>query len=257
MVTRWTYIDWGEKIRNHREELDRAEKERENRLERSKKQEKSWELFRLCSKFLRENCEGWENQREMRDMEMQQEEKKQLRLSKATRLKVTLNTKLVQKKITDCLQKLSEKDRNRIMEDENGRRLCEMKEVKENLWKRWRSENEKETEVKPEAEILKEMEDKLEKIEKMVEIQKIEEGEKNKRLEVKKKMEEKWALMRWITEYIEENTRSWEDDRKIRKQEEMMKIEEWERKSRHQKIKLLREREKEKKNQGEKTPKTK
>ena len=48
-------INWEVEFERHVRETREAEKERENQIERKTKKEKSWELLRECTKFLREN----------------------------------------------------------------------------------------------------------------------------------------------------------------------------------------------------------
>ena len=42
---------------------------------------------------------------------------------------------------------------------------------------------------------------------------------KEKRLKLKKQLEEKWAMMRWIVNYIDENKEQWTVDKEIRQSE--------------------------------------
>ena len=42
---------------------------------------------------------------------------------------------------------------------------------------------------------------------------------KEERLKLKKKLEEKWAMMRWIVNYIDENKEQWTVDKEIRQSE--------------------------------------
>jgi hypothetical protein len=41
--------------------------------------------------------------------------------------------------------------------------------------------------------------------------------EKNERQHRKKLMEDKWQMMKWLTQYIEENTERWRKEEKIRR----------------------------------------
>ena len=69
------------------------------------------------------------------------------------------------------------------------------------------------------------------------------EVEKMKRKEEKKMLEERGAFIRWVTGFIVENTDKWEMDREIRKEERKLKLEEWERMPKKEKIEVLRKRE--------------
>ena len=53
-------------------------------------------------------------------------------------------------------------------------------------------------------------------------------------------------MTKWVHRYIEENSRRWEKERLERKEQEEKKLRDWEKKSRFEKIKLLREKLKEK-----------
>ena len=104
--------------------------------------------------------------------------------------------------------------------------------------------------------VRRENEERNEKIEKekdrrrkIVDSRKLEEIKKKKleedkqtRIEVKKKLEEKWALLRWTAEYIEENKERWKTDKNERNIEEKLRIKDWERNSRLDKIKIIKER---------------
>ena len=48
-------VDWEEKFRKHQLETIELEKEREARIEESEKKEKSWEMLRVCTSYLKEN----------------------------------------------------------------------------------------------------------------------------------------------------------------------------------------------------------
>ena len=48
----------------------------------------------------------------------------------------------------------------------------------------------------------------------------------------KKILEEKWEMMKWLSQYIEDNTERWRREEKIRKIEREEKISNWDRSSR-------------------------
>ena len=59
----------------------------------------------------------------------------------------------------------------------------------------------------------------MEKIEEEKRERKEKRQKKSERLLQKSKLEEKWAMMRWLIKYIEENQEQWRVDREIRQNE--------------------------------------
>ena len=68
------------------------------------------------------------------------------------------------------------------------------------------------------------------------------EQKRKEKLEKAKKLQEHYDLFRLTTEYIDENTPKWDAERKKREQERQELIENWEKKSRFEKIKELKRR---------------
>ena len=69
----------------------------------------------------------------------------------------------------------------------------------------------------------------------------IKELEKIDRQHRKKLMEEKWQMMKWMTQYIEQNTERWRKEEKIRRIAREEKISAWNRSSRMEKIRKIKE----------------
>ena len=65
------------------------------------------------------------------------------------------------------------------------------------------------------------------------------EREKKARMEKKASLEEKWARLRWVTEFIHDNMDKWERWRRERERDVGESLESWDREN---KIKMLRER---------------
>ena len=65
--------------------------------------------------------------------------------------------------------------------------------------------------------------------------------EREEKLRKEVEIEEKRALLRWTTEYIEKNSERWEKEALVREQEQKRKLQEWEKKSRFEKIHFLKE----------------
>ena len=94
---------------------------------------------------------------------------------------------------------------------------------------------------------INELEDKLQKLENMLEISRTEEEnlrkrkskekeDKEKRLEKKRKLEESWKLMRWITDYIEQNGDKWKTEENDLIEEEKNPVSSWNKMQKEQKI---------------------
>ena len=67
-----------------------------------------------------------------------------------------------------------------------------------------------------------------------------EEEIKRKRIDKKKKMESRFEMVKWIHNFIAENSKVWEEERLKRIENRRAKIEEWEKKSRFEKIAVLK-----------------
>ena len=98
--------------------LEKKKIEKEDRIERAKKEEKTWELTRLCREFLAENEPQWKVDKILRI------EKKKLELEKRERhLKIAekqreLKKKLLKDKVQDKEKELTEDSRKEILEAE-------------------------------------------------------------------------------------------------------------------------------------------
>ena len=65
--------------------------------------------------------------------------------------------------------------------------------------------------------------------------------EREEKLLKEVEIREKRLLLRWTTEYIEKNSERWEKEALVREQEQKRKLQEWEKKSRFEKIHFLKE----------------
>ena len=57
----------------------------------------------------------------------------------------------------------------------------------------------------------------------------------------KKMLEERWAMTRWITNYIDENTERWKKEKLERKENEKRTAQEWAKMERLEKIRVIQE----------------
>ena len=95
------------------------------------------------------------------------------------------------------------------------------------------------------VEILKREKERIEEEERKKEIadkeRKNAEASRKERIDKKEKLQEKWAMYRWTIEYITENTDRWEKERKVREKERNDIMQEWDKKTRLEKVKTLKE----------------
>ena len=59
-------------------------------------------------------------------------------------------------------------------------------------------------------------------------------------------MKERWAMAKWLTKYIDKNTDRWKKEKQEREESEKKWIEDWAKMTRFEKIRKIKEREKEK-----------
>ena len=184
------------------------------------------------------------------------------------------------------MKELPQKEKIRLELEEERERKLEIAAAKKSLWK-LRSK-EKSYERKPEKLIMLEniekMEDRLTMIEKIIvdlnEEERVfrqkEEDKKKKELENwRKKVQEKdkkekakiereekvrllsqrWAMHRWVTNFINENQEKWENERKLREEKAREELKSWEKMKRLEKISKLKEKWRKDRTPGEKLAK--
>ena len=258
-------MDWDERIKQRRKEIEEEEYKREQKLQYKEIREQTWALNRLCRRYLEENDKDWARTKELRE----QEQKRKLRLEKAGLMKRNAQIREIEKKIEIGMEKLPQKEREQLIYEENKTRLLELAEAKKNLWKMRTKEKKINREHGPTeiqklglkaekiASILQKERERVraenerkelekEKIEKIRNEKLTMEMKRKEKLEKARKLQEHYALYRLTTEYIDENKSVWENERKVREQERKEKIERWEKKNRMEKIRELRRIQKEK-----------
>ena len=237
--------DWKSKL-EEKKEIGRLQEEKDTRrLEKAKSLENGWEMLRWCKKFLKENTKTWQTLDDERKTRLKKEEIEERKLIASEKKGKLLEKLKIQTKITDSLKMLPADEQRKFNQEENRRKRQELKEIKENLWRKWRggkkvSEKKYGKEKEAWERNLKDTAienvnlDRLEKtleawkmeeenrIEKRKEIERkleiVEEGkrkqllekekekeEKKQRLERKKKLEEHWKMIRWVTAYLDQN----------------------------------------------------
>ena len=249
---KWTQEEWTERIKRRQERMDMEEKERTAKIEKAKRMEKSWELLRLCKEMMKRDGYNWKISKERREQERAKNLERKERLERAAANKEKtlekIERKNIQSKITDRLNQLPNNRRILIEKEIEKERLLNLKEAKEEIWKKWRqTKGRRRTNPHKKQKMTENesLEEKLSKIEKAVEeyqleLEKIEEQkkEKDQRIERKKRMEKHWEMLRWIIKFMEENDRKWKELKKLRQteREEQEKKEKWEAMTREEKM---------------------
>ena len=237
-TTRWTeFPNYEERAREINRSIQKEERDRTSRIERARREEKTWELMRICLDFLDEHCETWRESEKMRTELAEKEEKRKERKRMAEEQKMTFKCGFVQKRINSFMKKLPDHERKQYESEEEKKKRVKLREIKEIMWKKSRQDGETQNLDQESTTEIGNLEDQLSDIEKIVKrieneraerIQRkldLESREKEKRdkkterLELQKKLENKWAMIRWLTEYIDENQDQWNLDREQRQEE--------------------------------------
>ena len=176
--------------------------------------ERSYHLLNLCRKIQETEGINWKISKERRDLDRKLQEEKTERLErgaiKKKQIQEKTNTKLKQQKITSQLAKLPENRRIMVERELETERKLNLKEAKEELWRRWRQKKGR-TEYKKKTTKEEEninLDRKIERIE--LELKKYEEELENemveiletvenreKKLEKKRKKEQHWEMLAW------------------------------------------------------------
>ena len=169
--------------------------------------------------------------------------------------------KLKQQRLTEMMKRLPEKEKESIEIEERRMQRLELQEIKHNLWRKWRGKQKREEEtVKEKNEDVMEkklriVEDTLRRVQEekrendkkladwkirrkaLLDEGKLKQEEKERkarekkvRLQKKASLEEKWELLRWTTEFIDDNKDGWEKvrlDRERNVDKETILKDEW------------------------------
>ena len=151
--------------------------------------EKSWELLRECTSFLRENEKKWLLDGDTAKQKTKAENKKR-RLEIAKIQKEETLQRLRQKKIKETWNKLPECEKRNLIKQEEKKRLMELRQMKVNIWRKWRRKDEKEKKIEEKNQSDRE-ETWLEKLEDTVERMRQESEKRKSALEQEEKMRRK------------------------------------------------------------------
>ena len=191
-------------------------------------------------KIQRKYSLDWQEEQRVKLIE---EERKTDRLKKVEREKGRFEERKLDERISVAIENLPDREREVFMADEEKKRRFELRSIKENLWRKLRNRREENDQKTGEEKELRESDcrKKIDKLEKIIERIKCEERDSEERREQdrerkrkwrkekekeeskmlvqeiervekreqKKQLEEKWALMKWVTKFIEENEVGW------------------------------------------------
>ena len=233
-------IDWDKELAEHRKELEKYEQEQARiEQEENNKKELSWELHELCQKYLEENSQDWKKLKEKRN----NEKNRILRLEKAGILTRKARINALENNIKVGLEKLTQEQRTRLRQEQERKEEIELRNARKDLWT-LRSREKKivpnETrkriqELGNTAIRIKEILDQeRKKVQEEKEEQARQETERRTRKEKSeqkarkiKQLQEKWAMYRWVNEYIDKNKNYWDNEKKKRDQARQNKLDEW------------------------------
>ena len=209
-------VDWNKVLVEHRNRLEQETLERVNRYKKQNKKHESWELYRLCKKFLEQNNEKWNKKKEQDEIE-----RNRIQQLEQARIKaISTMQKVVEKEQNRKLEMLpTDILRKAIMEQAKEEKL-EIKMAKEPFWK-LRTTERKIEQTKEISEIRK-LEKRKETVTKVLEMErkklmeqeqeikntktrnnKSKKNNKEENIRKLRKVGEIWTTYRWITEYIQ------------------------------------------------------
>ena len=134
-------IDWEKRIQDQEEKAREQEIVRKERLELAERLEKGWELIRLSVSFIKENSPAWEKTKERKIEERKLEIEKSERLEIAELKKRKAQEKDIKDKIMEKMKILPQEKVKEMESNEERERRLDLKEAKENLWRKWRKGN--------------------------------------------------------------------------------------------------------------------
>ena len=149
--------------------------------------------------------------------------------------------KAKKRRIDELLKNLPREEKRKMEIEERRQEGIILKEIEENIWKKWRGKVEKK-EMSTKSTPGEDLDMRMAKIQQRLEEIKEEERKKKILKDKKKKLEEHWEMLRWLTKYIKENRYSWEKRREIERDEKEMNdiYDEWMSKTREEQIEGLK-----------------
>ena len=245
--------DWNKMLQERKEMIEKEEITLAARLRVKERKEKGWELWKVCKELLEHMNDDWNKRKEKE----QEEEARLTRLRIAREKGTRSGQRELERKQKERIQLLPKETQKKLEQEQEKARLQELKQAKESLWK-LRKKEQKITET-PEITAIRNLEKKHEHVETILEQQKEMLMEQEKRIRTtinvktrnkkskeqnenkKKKLGEIWATYRWITEYLDENNKRWEQDLENYHKLEQERIEKWNNKTRRDKVETIQQ----------------
>ena len=272
-------IDWDKRLEEHQNWLEEEARKREQLLNKAKRKNQSWELYRQCKEYLEKNEHNWEARKIERDLEIKRKERLLVARNKQEILRTKVKERKLDQEIAEKKEQLPKNIQDEMEYEEDRKRRIELKETCASLWKLRSKErkyerkheqverleriNDKEEKLKKVEETIRELKEKEEEYEREKERRKMElEKEKTKKKEIKLRKEHekkeklekakilglRWAMLRWVTQYIKENEENWERIHNEKLENERQELEKWKKAKRFEKIEKLKKFWEEKKN---------
>ena len=231
-------IDWQKRREEIIEMMRKDEEERRKRIEKATKLQKSWELVRECSRILEEGLSTWKTRSEREDDMVEANERAE-RIGRANAKKMEYRKKEEIKdkcrKITDMFKEVPRTEAQRMAAEIRKEEKAELEKLKEMIWKKWRGKKTvlERKNIIPSGEKL---DKKLLEVEKRVMEYKNKKEEQLKKRDRKKKewkernkmiVEDTWGMLRWLTQYIEENEYDWSRRKEMEKEESKKEKNRW------------------------------
>ena len=157
-------IDWQKRRLEIIENIRKEKETMEKTVRKAMRLSKGWGLMIECKNFLRENSNNWQDMQNKIE-EREKKERFEMVRYKKEKLKEKEAIKKTNKKINDMLETIPKVEAERIEMEIRNREKIELKEIKENLWKRWRGKKRisgNKTKIPKEADKLQEKLDEIE-----------------------------------------------------------------------------------------------
>ena len=244
-------VNWEQRLEEHRLRLEKEKQDKLDRLEKQKKKENGWELYRLCKQILEQNDSKWNKLKEKE----QEEQERLKRLEKARIQAKKTRCNILERTQNEIVEKLPKQVRENFIVEQVKQERLELQKTRKNLWKLRKTEEKlEETE---EIKKIRKLDKNMELVEQVLieEKKKLLEQEKetrktynkNKLNSIKEKEQKKkelariWATYRWVTDTMEQNANKWEQEVEKYKQSEEKSLEEWNKLTRKQKIEKIKQ----------------
>ena len=132
---------WDKYLEERRKRIEKEEKDRNDRIDRARRGAQSWELARNCRDIIEEiKTNSWQRNKEMRKEREKLEKEKQDRFRVIKEKRKDMEKKQKQQTLTDMMKKLPEKEKEILEMEERKMQRLELQEIKHNLWRRWRGQ---------------------------------------------------------------------------------------------------------------------